>query len=80
VVPGHNDSDDNILLTAEFARALGENLVRIELLPYHALGIHTYAELGREYELREVVPPDDGHMERLEGIIESRGLNARTGG
>jgi pyruvate formate lyase activating enzyme len=80
VVPGHNDSDDNILLTAEFARALGDNLKGIELLPYHGLGVQTYAELGRKYELHDVLPPDQRHMRRLEEIVESRGVSARIGG
>ena len=80
VVPGHNDSDDNILLTAEFARSLGGNLNRIELLPYHGLGVQTYAELGREYELPDVRPPDDRRMERLKGIVESLGVSAQIGG
>jgi pyruvate formate lyase activating enzyme len=80
VVPGHNDSDENILLTAERARALGANLKRIELLPYHRLGVQTYAELGREYPLPGVVPPDDRHMKRLQRIVESRGVGAQIGG
>jgi pyruvate formate lyase activating enzyme len=80
VVPGHNDSDENILRTADFASALGKNLKRIELLPYHGLGVQTYAELGRKYELRDVLPPDPRHMGRLEEIIESRGVSAQIGG
>lgn len=80
VVPGLNDSDENIMRTAEFAGGLGGNLKRIELLPYHGLGVQTYAELGREYRLRDVLPPDDRHMKRLAEIIESRGVSARTGG
>ena len=62
------------------ARALGRCLKRIELLPYHGLGVHTYADLGREYALRGVPPPDDGHLKRLEDIIESRGVSAQIGG
>ncbi len=33
LVPGCDDSDDNILDTAAFAAGLGENLQRVELLP-----------------------------------------------
>jgi len=80
VVPGYNDADENILLTAEFAKALGDNLQRIELLPYHGLGVQTYAELGREYSLREVSPPDARHMEKLKEIVESQGVSAQIGG
>jgi pyruvate formate lyase activating enzyme len=80
VVPGCNDSDQNILATARFAAELGENLIRIELLPYHAFGSQTYARIGREYALADVEPPTAGHMERLKEMVESCGVAAQTGG
>jgi pyruvate formate lyase activating enzyme len=46
IVPGLNDSDDNISATARFAAELGENLQRIELLPYHKFGTQTYGGLA----------------------------------
>jgi len=80
IVPGHNNSDDNIVRTAKFAAALGENLRRIELLSYHQFGIRTYAELGREYGLIDLEPPGNSHMKRLREIIESCGVIAQIGG
>ncbi len=79
-VLGYNDSDDNILATARFAAELGENLKRIELLPYHKFGTQTYSRLGREYELTDVEPPSDDHMKRLKEIVESCGVRAQIGG
>jgi len=80
VVPGCNDSDDNISATARFATELGENLKRIELLPYHKFGTQTYGRLGRKYELIDIEPPSDDHMKRLKEIIESCGVRAQIGG
>ena len=80
IVPRLNDSDDNILDTARFARELGDNLTRIELLPYHKFGTQTYGRLGREYQLTEVEPPSDDHMERLKEIVESCGVRVQVGG
>ena len=80
VVPGCNDSDDNILATARFATELGENLKRIELLPYHKFGTQTYGRIGREYKIEDVEPPSDGHMKRLQEIVESCGVIAQIGG
>jgi len=51
VIPGLNDSEENLLKTVKFASELGENLLRIELLPYHKFGTGTYEQLGREYKL-----------------------------
>jgi len=79
-VPGYNNSDDNILATARFATELGENLKRIELLPYHKFGTQTYARIGREYKLEDVEPPSDDHMKRLKEIVESCGVRAQIGG
>ena len=80
LVPGCNDSDDNMLDTARFAAELGENLKRIELLPYHKFGTQTYGRLDRGYELTDVEPPSDDHMRRLKEIVESCGVGAQIGG
>ena len=80
VVPGCNNSDDNILATAAFAAELGENLKRVELLPYHKFGVPTYRRIGKEYKLGYIEPPNDGHMKRLKGIVESSGVRAQIGG
>jgi pyruvate formate lyase activating enzyme len=80
VVPGHNDSHENLSATARFAAELGENLLRIDLLPYHKFGKQTYSRLGRKYELEDVEPPDDAHMQRLKMIVESCGVGAQIGG
>ncbi|HEY91013.1 MAG TPA: glycyl-radical enzyme activating protein, partial [Dehalococcoidia bacterium] len=79
-IPGCNDSDDNILDTARFARELGDNLTRIELLPYHKFGTQTYSRIGREYSLADVETPGDEHMQRLKEIVESGGVKAQIGG
>ena len=80
VVPGCNDSDDNIRATGSFVAGLGENLKRVELLPYHKFGTQTYGRLGREYGLTGVESPGDEHMERLREIVESCGVSAQIGG
>ena len=55
VVPGYNDSRENIIATAEFIRELPANVSRYELLAYHKLGISKYKILGREYPLGDEV-------------------------
>ncbi len=80
VVPGCNDSDENIAATAKFAGELGENLIRIDLLPYHLFGSQTYSRLGRVYKLEGVQPPSDDRMQRLKELVESLGVKAQIGG
>ncbi len=80
VVSGHNDSEENILATAKFVRGLGENVQRIDLLPYHKLGTHRYDHLGREYDFEDVEAPDDEHMELLKDVVVSAGVEVQIGG
>lgn len=63
VIPGINDSEENIRATAACAAEHGA--ASIELLPYHNLGEVKYGQLGREYALSEVKKPDHDHMEAL---------------
>ena len=80
VVPGFNDSAENISESAQFAKELGDNIVRLELLPYHQFGIHTYEELERAYALESVQPTHEAHMLNLQDIARSFGIDVEIGG
>ena len=80
LIPGLNDSEENLLKTGKFAAELGENLLRIDLLPYHTFGTGTYEQLGRDYKLKDIEPPTDEYMNKLKKIIEFCGVKAQIGG
>jgi pyruvate formate lyase activating enzyme len=80
VVPGLNDSADNILNTVAFARTLGSNLLRLELLPYHKFGRHGYYELERRYEIEAIEAPADDFMEEMREMVQKAGIAAEIGG
>ena len=80
LIPGLNDSEENLLNTARFAAGLGENLLRIELLPYHKFGTGTYSQLGRKYELKDLESPNEEYMNKLKKIIESCCVKVQIGG
>jgi pyruvate formate lyase activating enzyme len=77
VVPGHNDSDENVRATADFAASLGENVLRVELLPYHQLGVGMYERLGLEYPLEDVEPLGEARLEALAAMVEASGIPAQ---
>ena len=56
LIPGVNDGEDNLAATADFCRDL-KKLHRLEILPYHRLGLSTYRHLGLDYALKELLPP-----------------------
>jgi len=80
LIPGRNDSEENLLNTAKFAAELGENLLRIDLLPYHEFGTRNYEQLGREYGLKDVEPPSEDYMINLKKLVESCGVKVQIGG
>ena len=64
VIPGFNDTKEEIRDIARYAKEIG-NVKRIHLLPYHRLGQDKYAGLGREYLMGDVEPPENQKMEVL---------------
>ncbi len=65
VVPGFNDSDDDILAIREFIPRRPN--IEYELLAYHRMGQPKYAYLGRRYELDDV-KADEARMRRLKDL------------
>ena len=80
VIPTFNDSEEEIRAIARFAKEL-HHIEKIHLLPYHRLGQDKYDGLGREYLMKDIVPPKAEHMERLKRAAESEsGLICQIGG
>lgn len=79
VIPGFNDTPEEIWEIASFAAGL-PGVKNLHLLPYHRMGEDKYRALGREYTLAGVTPPDDGHMKVLLNSAEKSGLQCRIGG
>jgi pyruvate formate lyase activating enzyme len=68
IIPGVNDSEDNIRATLAFIRP-HENVIKYELLPYHRFGQSKYGFLGRKYELEDFPSPTEASMAQLRAII-----------
>ncbi|MBN1161857.1 MAG: glycyl-radical enzyme activating protein [Dehalococcoidales bacterium] len=74
LVPGINDDEQNIKESVDFLHGLGNNSLRIELMPYHRLGKGKYESLDREYPLSDVLSPESEHLESLKKAFESNGI------
>ena len=55
LIPGHNDSEENLRETAKFIKGL-RKVKEIHLLPYHSLGESKFTAIGREYLLHRLSP------------------------
>ena len=79
VVPSFNDTAEEIRAIAKFAATL-PGVKEHHLLPYHRLGQDKYAGLGRNYSLKEILPPPQEKMEYLLSVAEESGLKCQIGG
>ena len=57
IIPGVNDTLENIRATLEFCKQLPA-CRELEFLPYHRLGSATYDYLGRSYDFKDLEPLD----------------------
>ncbi|MHC4520084.1 MAG: glycyl-radical enzyme activating protein [Planctomycetota bacterium] len=79
VVPGFNDSDENIKATARFVQSL-QRVSRIDLLPYNRGGLEKSVRLSDEMSLMQAQTPDDGAMDRIAETFRSCGFDVKIGG
>ena len=56
LVPGINDDEKTLIQWKQFSRSL-VNVEKIEVLPYHKLGIEKYKKLGINYRFADVKEP-----------------------
>ena len=78
LLPGVNDSAEESDGLADYALSLASR-PEIELIPYHRLGVHKWAELGRRYPLAGLRPPGAAAWRRAAKRLEKRGLAVRRG-
>ena len=64
VIPGFNNTPEEIMQISEFVRTIPE-VKNMHLLPYHRMGEDKYTGLGREYMLAGVEPMTNEYMESL---------------
>lgn len=70
IVPGMNDTKENILELKEFVKQLPK-VEKVELLPYHLYGVEKYKKLNILYPLEGVPAMDSEKMKELTSLLES---------
>ena len=74
LVPGLTDSVENVEAAADIVMRW-PNVDRVEVLPFHQMGEDKWDQLGLEYKLHGVTPPDKELQERVRDQFRARGLN-----
>lgn len=70
VVPGLTDSEEHIQSLGSYIRTIPK-VERMELLPYHVMGVEKYHVMGIPYTLENVPPMEKEKTERLQTLIET---------
>ena len=68
LVPGITDDDGALLRLKAFIDGL-KTVEKVEVLPYHTLGIAKYRALGMEYPLEGVRPPEKERVQNARMIL-----------
>jgi pyruvate formate lyase activating enzyme len=77
IVPGYNDTVENLRATAAFVARL--KLTEVNLLPFHRLGHSKYKQLGLDYEYAQVPTPSREALGSYQRIFETAGLQCYVG-
>lgn len=72
LIPGCNDSEENIKAMVEFVT--GIKVIRVDILPFHQLGSKKYERLGMTYKLAKVKPYQEDEIQALKATFKSYGL------
>ena len=78
LIPGHNDSDEDIIKAAEFLSTL-KNLDRVDLMNYHTFGVVKYAQIGKKYEL-DLSPLSTERLDEICAIFAKYSIKTQIGG
>ncbi|MDR1542233.1 MAG: glycyl-radical enzyme activating protein [Clostridiales bacterium] len=79
VIPGFNDTQEEIAAISSFAKSL-PGVKKMRLLPFHQYGAGKYARLGMEYRMAGAAAPEASKMEELRKTAAGAGLDVQIGG
>lgn len=74
LVPGVTDGEDDLMRMDEFISSL-KTVSRVEILPYHTLGLMKWKELRLPYPLEGVPTPTKEQVARAEELLHTKNYN-----
>lgn len=70
VIPGFNDTVEDIAAVIGFVKSLPGEKCEYEALPFHRMGQPKYANLGKTYDYADIVKLDDVLVDRIKKLEE----------
>lgn len=71
LVPTISDNDEDLHELSDFIATL-QNVKKIEILPYHKLGVYKWEALGLEYPLADIEPPSQDRIKNAYEILSKQ--------
>ena len=68
LIPGITDKDEYLHELAAFIKTL-DNVARVDVLPYHSMGVFKYEKLGIDYPLKDLEAPTAERIENAKRIL-----------
>lgn len=68
LVPDRSDYDEDLIALGEFIKTLN-NVQKVEVLPYHTMGVFKWQELGIPYPLKGIEPPTNERVENAKKLL-----------
>lgn len=73
LVPGYSDDETDLHNWAKYVSGF-DNVERVDILPFHQMGMQKWKELNQEYKLADVNPPSNELIQKATDIFRSYGL------
>lgn len=73
LVPSITDAPEDLQALGNFIGTL-QNVEKIEILPYHKLGVYKWETLGYEYPLKHVEPPTEEQVKFAQRLLSAHWL------
>ena len=68
LIPGLTDSAEELMTLGRFLLGL-QGVEKVEVLPYHRMGVYKWQQLGKPYPLEGVTEPDEFELRRAYELI-----------
>ncbi|KRL01518.1 pyruvate formate-lyase-activating protein [Liquorilactobacillus capillatus] len=68
LIPERTDFDNYLTELGAYIKTL-KNVQKVEVLPYHTMGVHKYHEMGIDYKLDGIEPPTSERVANAEKLL-----------
>lgn len=73
LIPGFTDDETDLHNWAMYVSQFG-NVERVDILPFHQMGLHKWEQIGADYKLKDIKTPSQQEVKKVDEIFRSYNL------